>query len=209
MKQGRLTKRQKEILDFLTGFTADKGYPPTLREISARFSIKSPKNAAKHLDALEKKGFLKRPAKTPRGISLVARPRPGQVDVPVAGRVRAGVPHLAVEDVTGYVTLDAGFFRCDNAFLLQVAGESMKGAGIDDGDYVLVRPQPSIDNNEICVAMLGDEATVKRFVLDGAGAFLMPENPSFEPIRIEDGGDTFSIIGKVISVIKRIGNHSF
>lgn len=209
MKQGCLTKRQKEILDFLTGFTADKGYPPTLREISVRFSIKSPKNAGKHLASLEKKGFLKRPAKTPRGISLAARPRPGQVDVPVAGRVRAGVPHLAVEDVTGYVTLDARFFRCDNAFLLQVEGESMKDAGIDDGDHVLVRPQPSVDNNDICVAMLGDEATVKRFVMEGGTAVLMPENPYFEPVRIEEGTDTLRIIGKVISVIKRIGKHPF
>lgn len=201
-----LAPRQKEILVFLREFISESGYPPSLRDICARFNISGPKNAAKHLDALEKKGFIRRRAGSPRAIELLGRPplAASGVPVPIAGRVRAGSPGLAVEDITGHVLLDERFFRCSGAFVLRVEGESMTGAGINDGDLVVVRPQPDVEPGEIAVALLDGEATVKTFLREGEDVILRPENPSMEPIRVT-GREDFSIAGKVISVIRRIG----
>ncbi len=199
-----LTKRQSTVLEFLKGFIRDFGYPPTLREISAYLGIKGPKNARKHLEALERKGFLKRSANISRAIELFTSPLKDAVTVPVAGRVRAGSPHLAIEDITERVTLDGRFFKPpEGAFLLKVEGESMTGAGIDDGDHVLVRPEKSPETGEIVVAMLDDEATIKRFLKKGGAITLKPENPEMEPLTVKQGAREFSIIGKVITVIKR------
>lgn len=198
-----LTQRQKEILDFLHEFIRDEGFPPSLREICARFGIKGPQNAAKHLDALEKKGFIRRKAASSRGVELLGGVPPrGGVSLPIAGRVRAGSPMLAVEDIVGHVALDESFFRCSGAFLLKVEGESMTGAGINDGDFVVVRPQKDASPGEIVVALIDGEATVKTFLMDGTDVVLKPENPSMEPIRVSEGRE-FAIVGKVISVIRR------
>ncbi len=198
-----ITGRQKEILEFIKEFIGKSGYPPTLREICARFGIKGPKNAGKHLDALERKGFIKRSANISRAIEVAGSAPRGGISVPVAGRVRAGSPHLAVEDITGHVVLDERFFKCRDAFLLRVEGQSMTGAGIDEGDFLVVRPQKDASDGEIVVAMLNGEATVKRFFRDGNAVVLRPENPSMEPIRVSEGTE-FEIIGKVVSVIKRM-----
>lgn len=199
----KLTERQKEILDFLREFMGGEGYPPSLREICARFGINGPQNAAKHLDALEKKGFIRRKAASSRGIELLGSPSRGSVSLPIAGRVRAGSPMLAIEDITGHVQLDERFFRCSGAFLLKVEGESMTGAGINDGDLVVVRPQKDASSGEIVVALIDGEATVKTFFMDGGDVILRPENPSMRPLRVSAGTD-FSIAGKVISVIRRL-----
>lgn len=200
-----LTNRQKEILVFLREFLAERGYPPSLREICARFGISGPQNAAKHLHALEKKGFIRRRAGSSRAIELVGGGDAvrGGVAVPVAGRVRAGAPGLAVEDVTGHVLLDKSFFRCSGAFILRVEGESMTGAGINDGDLVVVRPQKEAASGDIVVALIDDEATVKTFLRSEDEVLLMPENPAMQPIRIA-GDRGFSIVGKVVSVIRRL-----
>lgn len=204
MKNSELTERQREILDFLKDYIAASGYPPSLRDICARFGIKGPKNAGKHLDALEKKGFIKRGANISRAIEVKGAALKDAVSVPIAGRVRAGSPHLAVEDIVGQVVLDAGFLKCADAFLLKVEGDSMTGAGIDEGDYLLVRPQSDASNGDIVVAMLDSEATVKRFFREEGAVVLKPENPSMEPIRVAEGGRELSIAGKVISVVKRL-----
>lgn len=196
-----LTPRQREILEFVKEFLSESGYPPSLRDICGRFGIKGPKNAGKHLDALERKGFLRRGAGA-RAIELLERRPPDALSIPIAGQVRAGEPHLAIEDILGHVVLDPGFFRCRGAFLLKVVGQSMTGAGIEDGDFVVVRPQPEAAPGDIVVAMTEGEATVKRFLRDGDAVVLKPENPLMEPIRVEGG--EFSIIGKVVSVIRRI-----
>ncbi|WKZ32104.1 MAG: transcriptional repressor LexA [Thermodesulfobacteriota bacterium] len=200
-----LTSRQKEILDFLREFIGEAGYPPSLRDICARFGIKGPKNAAKHLVALEKKGFIKRGGSASRAISLLGRNRAqqGGVLLPIAGRVRAGAPEEAVEDVLGHVVLDERFFKCRDAFLLKVEGESMVEAGISEGDLVVVRPQPDASGGDIVVALVDNEATVKRLLKTGGRVVLKPENHSMEPIVVKDGSD-FAIIGKVISVIRRL-----
>ncbi|CAG1064957.1 repressor LexA [uncultured bacterium] len=199
-----LTTRQKEILVFLREFISESGYPPSLRDICARFGISGPKNAAKHLDALEKKGFIRRRAASSRAIELLGPSPLGGVPIPIAGRVRAGSPEPAVEDITGHVVLDESFFRCSGAFVLKVVGESMTGAGINDGDFVVVRPQPEAAPGDIVVALLDGEATVKTFLRDGDEVVLRPENPAMKPIRVT-GTEDFAIAGKVVSVIRRIG----
>lgn len=204
----------------------ENGYAPSLREIAAHLGINAPKNAAKHLAALERKGLIRRTAGLSRAVDVVGgapgvgRPPGGGAEgvgdaygiaVPVAGRVRAGTPHLAVEDVTGHVTLDERFFRCRGAFLLKVEGESMTGAGIDDGDHVLVRPQAVAESGEIVVALVGGEATVKRLRLRPGELALMPENPDFDPVVVRAGegaegaeGAEVEIVGVVLSVVKRM-----
>lgn len=199
-----LTDRQKEILEFLREFIADKGYPPTLRDICAHFGINGPQNAAKHLDALERKGFIRRRPGSSRAMELLdGTSAKGAVPVPVAGRVRAGAPGLAVEDITGRVLLDQAFFRCSNAFILRVEGESMIEAGINDGDMVVVRPQKDAVPGDIIVALIDDEATVKTFLRDGDGIVLRPENSAMAPIRVAADRE-FAIAGKVISVIRQL-----
>lgn len=203
----KLTGRQESILGFLKGFIEARGYAPSLREICAHFGIKSPKNATKHLDALERKGCIRRSARISRAIEIVgasALAGGAALSVPIAGRVRAGAPHLAVEDIEGHVTLDSSFFRCRDGFLLRAEGESMTGAGIGDGDYLLIRPQRDADNGDIVVALLDSEATVKRFSRRGDVVTLAPENPDMEPITIKAGEREVMIIGKVVAVIKHL-----
>lgn len=203
MGKRALTERQRDVLGFIKDYIAASGYPPSLRDICARFGIKGPKNAGKHLEALEKKGFIRRSSSVSRGIEVVDSALKNAVSVPIAGRVHAGSPHLAVEDIVGHMALDARFFKCDGAFVLKVEGESMTGAGIDDGDYLIVRPQDTASNGEIVVALIDNEATVKRFFREAGVVTLKPENPSMEPIRVS-GGREVSVVGKVVSVIKKI-----
>lgn len=199
-----LTIRQKAVLDFLKEFIAQAGYPPSLRDIARHFGISSPKNVAKHLDAIERKGFIKRSAALSRGIDVLDGAGHSAISVPIAGNVRAGAPVLAVEDIVGHVVLDAGFFKCVGAFILKVVGDSMIEAGIDDGDYVLVRPHKDAANGDIVVALIDGEATVKRFFIDGGLITLKPANAGYLPIIVRDDGLDFSIVGKVVSVIKQI-----
>lgn len=210
MSKVRLTERQREILGFIKGAILSEGYPPSLREICARFSIKGPNNARKHLDALERKGFIRRRRGRARGIEVIGRPSAGGghgggIPIPIAGAVRAGPPELAVEDIVGHVTLDEDFFNCRDTFILRVEGDSMIGAGMEEGDHLIVRPGPACEAGDIVVAMLGGEATVKRFQREGGTVTLKPENPSMKPIVIDPGdAESFSIIGKVIFVIKKV-----
>ena len=216
-----LTKRQAEVLDFVRVHIQEKGYGPSLRDICLFLGIKGPNNARKHLDSLEKKGFIKREPRKSRAIELLDPPvgagerrythpaspvrtsLPHALSIPIAGRVRAGTPELAIEDIEGYVTLDSSFFRCKGGFLLRAVGESMIEAGIEDGDYLLIRPQKEALTNEIVVAMIEDEATVKRFVRKDDTILLKPENPTMKSIKIDDT-KKFEIVGKVVDVIKRL-----
>jgi len=208
MGKGKLTPRQKEILGFIKGVIRSEGYPPSLREICARFGINGPNNAGKHLDALEKKGFIRRRRGRARGIEVMGANKTaggGGISIPIAGAVRAGPPSLAVEDIVGHITLDEGFFNCADTFILRVEGTSMIEAGIDEGDHLIVKPGPGADSGDIVVAMLDGEATVKRFFTDGDSVTLKPENPSMKPIIIKPGeAEDFSIIGKVIFIIKKV-----
>lgn len=206
--KGELTQRQATILQFLNDYIENHGYGPSLRDISSYFRIKSPKNVTKHLEALQKKGFISRSPGVPRGIEVLdmVRSSKDSFRVPIVGTVKAGPLHMAVEDIDDYIELDKRFFKCENAFLLKIEGDSMIGAGIEEGDYILVDKAKEPLENDIVVALIDGEATVKRFSRRGNAVILKPENSEMEPVHIM-GGD-FSVAGVVVSVIKHL-NRSF
>lgn len=187
----RTTNKREEVFAFLSEFTASRGYSPTVREICAAVGLKSTASVYRHLESLRDDGLISMDESKKRAISLPAA-RSGRV--PVVGMVTAGRPILAVENIEGYIPWE-GESGC---FALRVRGESMIGAGILDGDTVVVRPQPDADNGQIVVALLGDEATVKRLRRADGEVWLMPENSAFDPI---DGREAV-ILGRVKAVIR-------
>lgn len=198
-----LTDRQREILEYIAEMVQTRGYPPTLYQIGDRFGIRSTNGVRAHLKAIERKGYLKRRARTSRGIELTTRlaqvaPSGQGVEVPVVGKVAAGAPILAVENIERTFTLDRDLVRGEGCFALRVTGESMIEDGIFDGDYVLVRPQVSAENGEVVVALLEDEATVKRFYRERGRIRLQPANSRMEPVLTTKA----QIVGKVIALIR-------
>jgi repressor LexA len=200
--KAKLTQRQAEVLNFLTRFVSRTGYPPTLREIARHFGIKGISAIKKHLDTLEKKGYLAR-GNGARAIEMADLPQ--SVSVPVLGQVAAGRPILAEENLLGTLALDRSMVRGGQVFLLKVKGESMIGAGILEGDLVLVKAQSRAENGEIVVALVesasGGEATIKRLDHRGHHVVLKPENPDHSPITLTQS-DHFRIIGKVVGVVR-------
>jgi repressor LexA len=205
----QLTQRQQEIFGFIAETIRGKGYPPTIREIMDAFGIASTNGVRTTLAALEKKGYIRRHAMLSRGIELtdyVERDLPGGAEVrevPLIGRVAAGEPILASENVEGTLAVDRSFVPSDDVFALKVSGESMRNAGIMDGDYVLARHQQTANQGDIVVAVIGEEATVKRYYLDGRQIRLMPENEIFDPIVIDPTQDDFRIAGKIVALMRR------
>jgi len=203
--KGDLTRRQREILNFILSFSRKKGYQPSMREIGDRFGIKSTHGVHRHLEALERKGYVKRPVGQGRALQLVHfTPHSDSVEVPVVARVAAGEPTLAVENIEGTLAMDQSLVRGKDNFFLRVKGDSMVDAHILDSDYVLVRPQPSAENGDIVVALIEDEATVKRFFRKGDTIQLKPEHPSMKPMEITKSYDRFQIIGKVVAVFRHL-----
>jgi len=195
-----LTRRQREILSFIEKEIATKGYPPTIREIAKRFSFSSTATVRDHLRALMEKGYIKREHGLSRGIRIVKKsPFSSESTVPIAGRIVAGYPELAIEEIEGELKVDERMIRGQKSFALRVKGDSMLYAGILDGDYVIIRVQPVCTPGDIVVALVGDEATVKRLTKKAKTLRLSPENPSYEPIEIDD---RVRIIGKVIGLIR-------
>ncbi len=202
-----LTEREQRVLDFIVGRTREKGSPPTIREIGEAFQIASTNGVRYYLSALERKGFIQRNRRVSRGIELVGglthALMPDVVQVPVLGRVAAGLPLLATENVEDTLVLDKSLVRDGTVFALTVQGESMKDAGILPGDKVLVRQQATADAGDIVVALLEDEATVKRYRPEAHRVVLEAENPAFAPIVVEGAGlESFSIVGRVIGVVR-------
>lgn len=205
-----LTQRQNEILNFLREFIEMNGFPPTLREICLHFGMASTRAASDHLIALQRKGSITLDEGKARGIRLVdaapaawggVRPRVPHI-LPLVGRIAAGTPTTAIENVIDRISVDSTFVKSDGSFLLEVQGESMIGAHILPGDYIVVKPQPTADNGDIVVALLGDEATVKRFEKKGNRIRLLPENPTMEPIPVPDPSE-LQIQGIVTGLIRR------
>ena len=199
-----LTVRQKAILQYITWMIQTKGYPPTLCQIGEKFVISSTNGVRAHLRALEKKGHIKRRPRTSRGIKLL-NPAIDQsisskrgVEIPLVGKVAAGNPILAVENLEGTLVLDADLVRGRECFALRVCGDSMVDDGIFEGDYVLVRPQSTADNGDIVVALLRDEVTVKRFYREKDRIRLQPANPQMGSIFTTE----IQIIGRVIALIR-------
>lgn len=197
-----LTDRQQQILDFLKAYALRHGYPPTFREIGEHFGFGWAASRA-HLKAIERKGFLKIIPSKSRGIELPDRQNAPQGRmIPVAGRIRAGQPILAFEDIDSHIFIDSSLFPTEDAFSLMVVGDSMIEAGIYNGDYVVVKPQQVIKNGEIGIALIGDEATVKRVYINKDSITLKPENSSMQSVIYK--ADEISIIGKVLGVIRKM-----
>lgn len=207
-----LTSRQREIFNFVRAFIKARGYPPSVREIGDHFHI-YPRAVFDHLKALEKKGYLKRRGSMSRGLEVLVfqedeqrhGPLKGRVlsrDIPILGRVTAGKPILAVEHVEGTLSLPVEWTNGGEVFLLKVSGDSMSPY-ILSGDYVIVRSQPSAENGDVVVTLMGEEVTVKRFFKKGKRIELKPDNERWETIEIEEGRGEIEILGKVTGVFRK------
>ena len=199
-----LTGRQKELLDFLKGFLRERGFPPTLREMASHFGLNGPRGAQKVLNILERKGYIRKKAGESRAIEILGLSSRNIVSIPILGRVRAGEPILAIENIEGYINLDRSLASGENVFLLRVQGDSMIDAHIQDGDFALVKPQSNAENGEIIVALIEDEATIKRIFFKRDLIYLEPANPSMEPIVVKKGEKKVSIVGKVVGIFRKL-----
>ncbi|MHC0037105.1 transcriptional repressor LexA [Pseudoneobacillus sp. C159] len=203
----KISKRQQDILEFIKEEVRAKGYPPSVREIGEAVGLASSSTVHGHLNRLESKGLIRRDPTKPRAIEILDEsssplPTHNVINVPIIGKVTAGLPITAIENVEEYFPLPASFGSSDDhIFMLEIMGDSMIEAGILDGDYVVVKQQRTANNGEIVVAMTDeDEATVKRFFKEKDHFRLQPENSSLEPIILQN----VSILGKVIGVYRNI-----
>jgi repressor LexA len=201
-----LTGRQQEIWSFLVEYVDRHGYPPTVREIGEAVGLNSSSSVHAQLANLERRGLLRRDPSKPRAMELqgAGAPTGHAVSVPVVGRISAGSPVMAAENIEEYLPLPTSFATDDESFALRVSGDSMVGAGILDGDMVVVRRQGEARNGDIVAALLGgpaeEEATVKRFQRRDGKVELIAENPAYEPIEMASG----RILGKVVAVLRRL-----
>ena len=202
MAYGKITAKQKEILDYIKHEILNKGYPPAVREICEAVHLKSTSSVHAHLETLEKNGYIRRDPTKPRAIEIMDENfnlnRREVVNVPMIGSVAAGQPILAVENIEAYFPIPAEMMPNQQSFMLKVKGESMINAGILDGDQILVKQQDTASNGEIVVALVEDSATVKTFYKEDGKIRLQPENDSMEPIIVDD----CKILGKVFGVFR-------
>ena len=200
----KLTKRQEEIFEFIKRYSSEHGYPPTVRDIGKAIGLTSSSTVHAHLANLEKLGVLRRDPTKPRALELLGQAArkvvPGPSGLPVVGRVAAGAPVLAEENIEEYVDVPEIAGGDAGEYVLRVHGESMKDAGILEGDYVVVRPQDTASDGEIVVALVGEEATVKRFFKESDHIRLQPENAAMQPIRVRE----VQILGRVVGVCRRV-----
>ena len=204
-----LTDRQREILSFIHRHVAERGYPPSVREIGEAVGLSSPSTVHSHLRGLQERGYLRTDPAKPRTIELRWDPESGAQaerqrvrNVPLVGRIAAGAPTLAAENVEEVFPLPEELVGDGTLFMLSVKGDSMIRAGILDGDYVVVRQQPTARHGEIVAALIdGEEATVKRFGQKGDKIVLMPENPALLPKEYSEGVE---ILGRVVTVLRRV-----
>ncbi|MCL1906685.1 MAG: transcriptional repressor LexA [Propionibacteriaceae bacterium] len=204
----QLTLRQRQVLSVIQNSVSTRGYAPSVREICEETGLSSPSSGAHQLRALEKRGFIRRDPKRPRAMELLVPADDGAVpggsssfvSVPVVGRIAAGAPITAEENHQDTFALPAQLVGSGTLFILEVHGDSMVDAAICDGDYVVVRQQPTAENGEIVVALLGEEATVKVLKRTPGQVWLLPQNPLYSPID----GNQATILGKVVSVLRRV-----
>jgi len=205
--KNELTERQKEVFEFLKDFLRERGFPPTLREIASHFGLRGPKAPQKTLNILERKGYIRKVPGGSRAIEILSYPQFSLthiLSVPIVGRVQAGEPLLAIENIEGYINLDRSLVSSGDVFLLRVQGDSMIEAHIQDGDFALVKPQPNAENGEIVVALIEDEATIKRIFKKRDLIRLEPANPKMEPIVVKKGEKKITIVGKVVGIFRKM-----
>jgi repressor LexA len=203
MVELKLTKRQQEIFDFVKRYAGEHGYPPTVRDIGKAIGLTSSSTVHAHLANLEKLGVLRRDPTKPRAIEVLvdkAKAAARPTGLPVVGQVAAGQPILAEENIEEYVEVPSFAGGEEGEFVLRVKGDSMKDIGIFEGDHVIVRRQDTARNGEIVVALVGEEATVKRFFREEDHVRLQPENAALEPIRSRD----VQVLGRVVGVCRRV-----
>ena len=200
-----ITPRQQRIVDFIAETVRERGYPPTVREIGEAVGLTSSSSVHAQLANLERAGLLKKDPTKPRAMTLASDARVEATVVPVLGRIAAGQPTLASEHIEEYLSVPTGFASDREHFALRVSGDSMTGAGILDGDIVVVRHQDEADDGDIVAALLPgpaeDEATVKTLVRQGSKTILRPANPDYEPIEVTTDGQ---ILGKVVALLRSL-----
>jgi repressor LexA len=202
-----LTRRQQDVLAGIYGYFQDTGHPPTVRELGERLGLRSSCTVQRHLETLERKGYIQRNPTKARTIEIIRGPKPvsrsaadaGLVSLPIVGTVTAGTPILAVQNIEDSLALPKSLVGESECFVLHVRGDSMIGAGLFNGDYAVVRKQERADNGDVVVALLDDEATIKRFFKEGRRVRLQPENPTMQPIIT----DHVNILGKVVMSIHK------
>lgn len=199
---GKISAKQKEILEYIKGEILSKGYPPAVREICEAVDLKSTSSVHSHLETLEKNGYIRRDPTKPRAIEILDDDfnltRREVVNVPIVGHVAAGEPILATENIENYFPIPVEYMPNEETFMLKVKGESMINAGIFNGDNVLVKEQPNAENGDIVVALVDDSATVKTFYKEDGYYRLQPENDTMDPIIVKE----CSILGKVFGVFR-------
>jgi repressor LexA len=202
MVELKLTKRQQEIFDFIKRYSARNGYPPTVRDIGKAIGLTSSSTVHAHLANLEKQGVLRRDPTKPRAMEILDKAKRAVVPagLPLVGRVAAGQPLLAEENIEEYVEVPQIAGGDDGEYVLKIQGDSMKDAGILEGDYVVVHSTETARDGEIVVALLGEEATVKRFFKEKEHVRLQPENDALEPILTRD----VQVLGRVVGVFRRV-----
>ena len=202
MAYGKISDKQREILEFIKSEILHRGYPPAVRDICEAVHLKSTSSVHSHLETLEKNGYIRRDPTKPRAIEVMDDTfnllRREVVNVPVLGRVAAGEPLVASENIESYFPIPAEYMPKEDAFILQVKGDSMVNAGILDGDHIMVRSQPTADNGDVVVALIGDSATVKTFYKENGCYRLQPENDTMDPIIVKE----CMILGKVFGVMR-------
>ena len=202
MSYGRITDKQREILEYIKKEILNRGYPPTVRDICEAVNLKSTSSVHSHLETLEKNGYIRRDPTKPRAIEIVDDnfnlTRREFANVPLIGQVAAGQPLLAVENIESYFPIPTEFMPNAESFMLKVKGESMINAGIFDGDNILVEKCDNVHNGDIVVALIDDSATVKTFYKEDGHIRLQPENDTMDPIIVDD----CTIVGKVFGVFR-------
>ena len=202
MSYGKISDKQREILEYIKAEILNRGYPPAVREICEAVKLKSTSSVHAHLETLEKNGYIRRDPTKPRAIEIVDEnfnlTRREMVNVPIVGKVAAGEPILAVENIENYFPIPAEFMPNEQTFILQVQGESMINAGILDGDYILVQQQSTANDGDMVVALIDDSATVKTFYKENGYYRLQPENDFMDPIIVSE----VMIMGKVIGTFR-------
>ena len=204
MSYGKISKKQSEILEYMKNEILNRGFPPSVREICEAVSLKSTSSVHSHLETLEKNGYIRRDPTKPRAIEIVDDNfnlvRRETVNVPIIGKVAAGEPLLAVQNVEGYFPIPSEYMPNKQTFMLVVQGDSMVNAGIFSGDYVVVEKQENAENGDKIVALVEDSATIKTFYKEKDHIRLQPENSTMDPIITTD----CSIAGKVVAVFRRL-----